>query len=103
MKYLFFFFFVYQVWNDTLTDEGDGAMTDMVYKKLQMSGLDSHHIHLKVLSKEDVKCCIRVALQKRGLLNEHTSENHVTNISEFINSKAEGCKSVWNHSASVVF
>jgi len=80
------------------------ATADIFSKKAQFMGFDSHHIHLNVLTQENVKDCIRMALKKRGLLlNGPISENHVNDIIKHTNYKLEGCKSVWNNSASVVF
>ncbi|XP_034255504.1 uncharacterized protein LOC117653744 isoform X2 [Thrips palmi] len=98
-----------QVMNGDFTDEDINtpgsfrAQADILYKKLQSFGFDSYHIHLNVLTADNVKDCIRVAFKKRGLLIDPLSERYIANISEHINYKLEGCKSVWNSSASVVF
>lgn len=95
-----------QVQNVDLVNADDSAPqrlkeeADRVYKTLFPFGFDPHHIHLNVLTAENVKDCIRVALMKRGT-NGPLSEKHVTLVSEHINFKLEGCKSVWNYSLSV--
>ncbi|KAE8742955.1 hypothetical protein FOCC_FOCC011449 [Frankliniella occidentalis] len=98
-----------QVWKDDValgaddpTPETLKAKGSAVYSEFKNHGLKSLHIYFKSLTEEDLKNCIRAALQMKGLQEDHKTEKYVNVISGGIDFRREGCKRVWSRAASAV-
>ncbi|KAK3918753.1 Torsin-4A [Frankliniella fusca] len=97
--------FSVQVWNapTDIAQEKVEAEENVIYSDLKRHGLETFHVHFRSLSKEDLKNCVKVALQRKGVGKDYVTEENVNMIADSIDHREEGCKRVWSQTASAVF